>query len=91
MVLEDGRVRQAAVGASSIALSPHFIGCSLRWRAIVEWRNYEGQYGYILALVRSASMLLGGDSFRRSVAVSWPASCIIFRIIQVVSSCCSSL
>jgi hypothetical protein len=36
------RVRRATVGAPPITLSPHSIGWTLRWRAIMERCRYEG-------------------------------------------------
>jgi hypothetical protein len=65
-----GRVRRAAVGAPYIALSPRFIGWSLKWSATVERCSYKGGCGCVMVVVWPVRMLFGGDSFQRAVVVS---------------------
>jgi hypothetical protein len=46
---EDRRFRWARACATPAAISPHFVGLTLRWRVITERHSYEGWCGVAMA------------------------------------------
>jgi hypothetical protein len=85
-----GRWACPVSSAPSIALSHHFFGWSLRWRATVERRSYEvvrmrnGRGSFGEHVVRD-------ESFRRLVDIPIPYKVLLNRTSCVVLSCISLL
>lgn len=63
------RQHRRGVCTPPAAFSPRFVGLTLKWRVTAEQHSYKGCCGGAMAAVSPASMLFGGGSLCRSVAV----------------------